>query len=192
MESFKEFLSEDSHAALSNRLHRSTLGKISPKTYVDLMHYTSTSGGKPVSSRINHALVHGEDMRQSDKDAHHAILQHAKAPGEEVHLFSGVGTDPRTRTHNGIFHAKAHLSASHDSTVAMDFAKHERVKKGADNHVMHVHVHPTGKILHVSKISKHPMEHESIVPAGSKLKYHGTSDHNDGESDYKVHHYSLE
>lgn len=124
------------------------------------------------------------------KRQHEALMSNTHTAGRNIHLFSGVNKDmvnaiDDAKKNNGILHSPAHISASHDVNVAAHFARqasfmnteiYNPEKHGA-SHMIKVHVKPHQKIIHMSHVSDYPAEHESLIPAGTKLKYSHSTDH---------------
>ena len=157
-----------------------------------------TSNGNTGSLFLNKNLVKGvplEKLVKRDQETHKMIMEHSKPSGHEVHLFSGTGRNFENlnkHTKDNIFHFPAHTSLTHHRAVAAEFATDKAMTNDLDNaHMMHIHVKPHDKILHVSRVSDMPSEYETILPAGTKLKYHGSSDHKYDDCNYKLHHFTV-
>jgi hypothetical protein len=59
-------------------------------------------------------------------------------------------------------------------------------------HLNHIEIKPKDKILHVSHLSHFDHEHESVIPAGTKLKYSHSTKHQDGmNKNVHVHHFTI-
>ena len=147
----------------------------------------------------------GAEAAKSMRKTHEALMANMKPTGQSVHLFSGVGHDfgeIAKQSKDGIIHSPAFISATHNIDVAKVFA-HDNMPDGRDGNLAHmvkIHVKPHQKILHASDHSDYPAEHESIVPAGTKLKYSHTSEHHyrhnpDGSTPQKrrmkIHHFEI-
>ncbi len=184
---------------LAQKLHDSTASDLNDHEKHLVKRYTrQTSNGNTGSLFLNKNLVKGvplEKLVKGDQETHKMIMKHAKPSGHEVYLFSGTSRNFEAlnkHTKDNIFHFPAHTSLTHHIRVATEFAS----QKASDNdlehaHMIYVHVKPHDKILHVSRISDIPTEYETILPAGTKLKYHGTSNHNQNGDDFKVHHFTV-
>ena len=193
--------------SLSSKLHKATANDLDDESKKRIKRYTGTSkdGDHTGSYSLNKKLSKGGKPRGDDLKMHRAIVDHAKPSGHEFHTFSGTSRDFSEIAKNskdGIIHSPAHISVTHSPEVAKDFAdqKYFAKDKGVDvdsrRHLIHIHVKPHDKILHVSRHSEHSSEHETIIPAGTKLKYHHSSDHEGGGSGrfkktYRVHHFTI-
>jgi hypothetical protein len=166
--------------------------------------YTSNSMSGNGSTDINNALINNHKMGRPsthgmskvDAETHQTITKLTKNPiGHETHLYSGTGFDPRAAAHkskNGIIHMPAHTSTSHNAMTASHFADMAHENHGTGRHIMHIHVKATDKGYHVGEHSETPEEHETILPAGTKLKYsHSTEHHDDDGNKYHVHHFTI-
>ena len=152
------------------------------------------------SRRLNRSLIRGtppHHMDRNDEKTHNAIMKHSGPSGHEYHVFSGTSRDFEEISHHEKtkkFHFPAHTSTTHSLEVAKQFAigKHDPDRKSL--HMIHVHIKPHNKVLHTSGLSQYPHEHETIIPAGTNMKYSHSSEHkdpNDGKH-YKVHHFTIE
>lgn len=166
--------------------------------YTDKNHDTYESH----SRSLNQNLVKNDPLSHKEQEMHHAILKNVKPAGHEVHLYSGSRHDfskMAKASKDHILHSPAHISATHDKKTAYQFAhqgmtrNQEALSKYDDlpMHMNHIHIHPSDKILHVNDMSTYPGEHETIVPAGTKLKYHNTSMHEVRGKELNVHHFTI-
>ena len=130
------------------------------------------------SSDTNHALIshhlRGEpiadylhkSIRRLDTATNHPI-------GHHVHLYSGIGFNPAEHLvgeHH--IHLPAYTSMTHDKRVASDFADYRASGDQKTRHILHVHMRPEDKGLHVSHASTFSTEHETILPRRTTLKVH--------------------
>jgi hypothetical protein len=202
---------------LSSKLEKAQ-GEVSEDHKKSLKAYT---GG---SSNLNNELIKAhhegrepfsewpESIRKQALRQHNAIMQNTHGPGQAVSLFTGTPHDfgaMGKEAKDGIVHSPAHISASHDIGVGMHFARQAagwngEAQPGAqedDAHMVHIRVKPHNKIVHMSHHSDYPAEHESVVPAGTKLKYsHSTTHWTKREADggpgserrrVQIHHYDI-
>ena len=151
-------------------------------------------------------------VRNQAQRQHDAIMQNLHPPGQSLSLFTGTPHDfgsMAKESKDGIIHSPAHISASHDISVGMHFARQGAGWSGEaqpgvkedDAHMVHIRVKPHNKIMHMSHHSRYPAEHESIVPAGTKLKYsHSTTHWTKREADggpgserrrVQIHHFDI-
>lgn len=168
-----------------------------------IKHYTGEhpTNNVPNSRELNRNLAKGASLSHEEEKMHHAIIHNVKPAGSEVHLYSGSRHDFSKMAKNSkdhILHSPAHISATHDKQTAYEFAYNGMVRNkdpSSDEkiplHINHIHVHPDDKILHASGMSKIPEEHESIIPAGTKLKYHHTTNHTVSKNKIHVHHFTI-
>lgn len=199
----------DTHK-LSDKLHKATADDLSDDDHDHIFNYTKSVDGDDDtvngSTRLNLNLVNGTELSHRGQKMHSAIKRNSKASGHEFHLFSGTSRDfehLNKHTKDGIFHSPAHISATHHVNTATEFAKTKhnrsraelRMGKGEflDHHLIHIHVKPHDKVLHVSKHSDSRLEHETIIPSGANLKYSHSSRADDYHLDgkFKVHHFTI-
>lgn len=160
MPTFKT-INEQVMSDLSDQLHKS----IHPTDIPTIKKYTT------ISKFLNRALISGKTLTKSQKDIHDGLMSSAKPIGHDITLYSGTGDTNfgliARHSKDGILHSKAHISATHDHNVASQFA----FAVGGKSQMIHIHMKSSDKGVHVSKISNHPDEHETVIPAGTKLKY---------------------
>lgn len=169
----EEVLSKETHGntTISHMLHNATASDLSSEASTHIRDYTDDS------RELNERLIKGfHPLNQID--VHNTIVKHAKPSGHEVVLHSGTKSIDFSKlakqSKDGILHSPAHISATHSISVANNFARADGESK---KQMIHIHVKPTDKILHVSHHSSFGMdEHETIIPAGTKLKYLHSSD----------------
>ncbi len=174
---------------LSNKLHKS-LGNLHPDDEDNLREYADDS------EVLNNNLIKNKHLSPYYKNIHDSIHNAKHEAGHEFHAFSGVhhtlGSKIEKLKSGDVLHSPAHMSFTHEPDIAQGFAM-SGSKTRDNNHIIHLHIKPEDKIVHISKISHVPFEHETIIPSGSNLKYHGSSSFNDGVLDKKfiVHHMSI-
>lgn len=195
---------EAAHDKTSEELH-SHQRKITEDEHSYVSDYTDGDEGGTHSHEIAMHLIknHKEgkppthNMDDYHKDMHHTISNLANQKlGKEVHLYSGVGFNPRAaanRSKDKVIHLPAHISASHDVDIAHSFAS---INVGNNvtsaQHIIHIHAKATDKGYHVGEHSLAPEEHETIIPAGTKLKYSHTTVHKDDNGmKVHVHHFTI-
>lgn len=182
---------EELHKSLKKSMG---LGKAPIQDKFALMKYTDHSKrtGEALSTRLNRSLAKGEEPHPLDKDMHEAILKHAKPSGHEYSVYSGTKVDAAKVHKPGEVHTTpSHISTSHDISIGVDHAI--RHQKGDVAHINHIQVKPKNKVLYLGHVSKHPAEYETVVPAGSKLKYSHTTHHEDHNGNpIDMHHFTVE
>lgn len=164
-------------SAISQRLHDRTMAHIPKhaathggysKEYEAIDDYTGSG-----SSRLNFRLIKGEQLRDDEQKMHETIKDNARPIGEHLKLYSGTSEDfgkMARQSKDGILHSPAHLSTTHHLRTAIRFSKFS----GSDDpgHMLVIHAKPSDKGLHVSKSGVGiGIEHETIIPAGTKLKH---------------------
>lgn len=193
----------NNNVVLSKKLHDATAHTLDKHDSRNMKDYSNFHTGRQEngSKRLNMSLAKGYDIHSEDKEMHETIMKHAKASGHEFHLFSGTGRDfKKMHKESGskIFHLPAHTSATHHLGVAKEFATnktHIDESGVTHKHMIHIHVKPKDKVLHISKHSAMPEEHETIIPAKTNLEYHGSSVHERKGPLYPVtthvHHFTV-
>ena len=104
-------------------------------------------------------------------------MRNVKPAKHKVHLFSGDHRnfeDLAKESKDNILHLPAHTSMTHDWGTAKSFALAKRDSSKRYN-IMHIAIAPRDKLIHVAHISHSDHEYESILPAGTNIKYHGTT-----------------
>lgn len=142
------------------------------------------------SAHLNINLIEGKPLTQSQQTMHDAIKRNAHKAGENIHLYSGTHFNPKAaakHSKDGILHLPAHISATHNLSVATRFAHKQR---DGNRHIMKIDVEPHHKLLHLSHISDFK-ENESVIPSGTKVKYSHTTDHFHNGKKMSVHHFSI-
>jgi hypothetical protein len=187
----RKALKEDSHSddvfETSKRLRKRA--EIKPEHRGHIREYTKDSAD------LNRSLAkHGSDshLDEKNKKIHESIHASKHEAGEHLVLHSGVSARMGNRflEHRGkIFHSPAHISASHDHDIAHEFMFNHNPGSMGERHLVHIHVKPNDKILHVSHHSASPDEHETIVPSGTHLKHLKTHSHTTIDGDTIVHHH---
>lgn len=189
------------HIGISSDLHK---GQEEPtrgqKTHIKKYSAGDTGGdASSVSGKITKKLIENhkngkaptEGMSKGEKNIHETISSLASKPiGKEVHLYSGVGFNPSelaNKSKDKVIHSPAHISATHEAEIARSFTENHDEK-----HIMHIHMKPHDKGFHVGSHSENDHEHETIIPAGTKLKYHNTTQHVDDDGNtHNVHHFTI-
>jgi hypothetical protein len=152
---------------------------------------------------LNMDLINHKPLSYEHQKTHDTILKNVKPLGHEVHLYSGTRTDfgkMARSSKNGIIVSPAHLSTTHDHNVAKNFAGGNYGKDFDDEpkHLIHIHAKPTDKGLYIGKSNGAAGEYETILPAGTKLKYSHTTNHKLKTNpkglitDFKVHHFTID
>lgn len=188
-----------SNTELSSKLHKATAENIPEHDKEHIRHFTGQDArdhSRNGSYFLNKRLVKGVEPTDHLKDMHRAIMKNAKASGHEHHVFSGTGRDFESiakHSKDGIIHAPAHTSATHALHIARQFAdnKFGDSEHAEKKHLIHIHIKPHDKVLHTSKHSEYESEHETVIPAGTKLKYSHSSDHHNDGDHYRVHHFKI-
>jgi hypothetical protein len=187
----RTLLAPSPHDELSQRLHATTTADMPKDDVHHLKGYTRWS------ARLNKDLIQQRDLEPASKNIHEAIMRNAKSIGHKVTLYSGTGPHDFSKlammSRDAVLHCPAHISATHDRNIADEFAFH-----GAKTakHMIAIHMKPSDKALHVSRISASPDEHETIVPAGTRLKYSHTEEASMSNPNFegkpvKVHHFTI-
>jgi len=172
------------------------------KWYTGYNHDTDKSN----SLSMNKKLIedNGSDKRLTHQQlASHNTIKHLASPiGRELHVYSGTKTnfgELAKKSKDGILHSHAHLSVTHVPQAALNFA-HDNLslRPEEDRNMIHIHMKPKDKGVHVSKISEYPDEHETIIPSGTKLKYKNTTRHIVNKNKFtgttthiNVHHFTI-
>lgn len=186
MKYFKDYLSEKeldglTVPSITKNLRAST--NLPTEDEMPVGMYTINSG------RLNGMLIaHGHPFRE--EKTHNAIIRNAKPSGHSVTLHSGVSEKFADLVHSnkgGIIHSPAHISTTHDPNIAYNFTKNEN---GVHN-LINIKIKPQDRILHVSKYSSHKGEHETIIPAGTKLKHEKTEISGPTGRQIHTHHFII-
>jgi len=170
---------DNAHLGKTSTAISSTLSKKAPKLSAsnpardDIREYTGSSRD------LNAHLL---QKKRKDKYFHSLAKQLHKTTsallGHDVHLYSGVRSDPEKWDKNSKGHVrlKAFTSMTHDKKVAHSFARtwaENHGKRGSKNlHIIHIHAKSTDHGMHVRKYSAHANEHETILPADTYIKKH--------------------
>lgn len=188
-----------SNKELSDKLHKATAAHLDDDSKEHIRKFTGQDDRSPDhngSYFLNKRLVRGEEPTGHLKKMHDAIMKNAKASGHEHHVFSGTSRDFESmakHSKDGIIHTAAHTSATHAIHIARQFAdaKFGDNEHAEKRHLIHIHVKPHDKVLHTSHHSEYESEHETVIPAGTKLKYSHSSDHDNEGDHYRVHHFTI-
>lgn len=175
--------------ATKDRLHAATVpDEVSDDDRGAIKEYTLNS------TNLNHRLIEGKKLRSNQQQTHEAIKRLASPIGENLKLYSGSRTDfgkLGKESKDGILHSPAHLSTTHNFEKASEFSK------GFPKHMVVIHAKAHNKGIHVSGLGAVPSEQETIIPAGTKLKYSHSSERNiDVEGHgrrekYLLHHFTI-
>lgn len=113
---------------------------------------------------------------------------------DHVHMYTGIGFHPGKmlkKTKDNTIHLPAYTSMSHDKDVAKGFAQMQSnfdSGAGFEKHIIHLHMKPGDKMVHISHVSDVPVEHESVLPRNTKLKLNPRPEHMVLPGS-KIHHY---
>jgi hypothetical protein len=195
----------DHATAISDKLHSAQKVKPNATQKRHLLHYTGGSyaneenGSYNINKKLidNHKNGHEPTtgMKGMDKRVHETIAHLSNHPlGHDVHLYSGVGFNPKKaaqKSKNSIIHLPAHISTSHSTDIASDFASQK-----TGHHIIHIDAKAHHKGYHIGKYSDMDHEHETVIPAGTKLKYSHTTNHSTGNRftgrvKLQVHHFTI-
>jgi hypothetical protein len=187
----------------SDEIHASH-GELEKKDQNAIHKYSAynRNGNANASARINTTLISNHEqglpatsgLSTHDAAIHKRISGLASTPmGREAHVYSGMRfVGEKAAKESKILYSPSHISTSHDVDIARNFAKRKGIQsRGYD--IMHVHLKPKDKAFHVGNRSLYQGEHETIIPAGTKLTYsHTTHHHDDNGEHYRVHHYTVD
>lgn len=191
-------MSVDDARKLSLHLHK--LNNISDTDKKYLHDYTrgGDAGQFKFSKHLNNALIKNKPMKPFLLKIHNAIKNNAVKSDNEYTLYSGTKTDfgkLGEQSKDGILYSPAHISATHDLYSAHQFAFNHNTDvfdSKKSRHIISVEIKPNDKILHVSRYSDIPEEHETIIPSGTKLKYSHSEDFKDDNNNkIKMHHFTI-
>lgn len=165
--------------------------------------YTHQNGG---SAKFNETLI---NPKKTISQEHHDIVTHlhglvSKPFNHDMHLFSGVSSDPRKwdKEKDGSTRLRAFTSMTTDRHVARAFA-HNKARRSDDQHdkktdvhIIKLHVKAGDKGLPVSKHSIFKNEYESVLPADTHIKPHPELSEPEKYTDKQgrkmfVHHYVI-
>jgi hypothetical protein len=136
------------------------------------------------SKYLNSALLDHHNNRKINLDYFKKGIEHLdKATnhhiGHELHVYSGLGFNPSKHLdEKNIIHLPAYTSTTHDKNIAHSFASRNPMTEHHKNtyHILHIHMKPRNKGIHVDHLSEHEDEHETILPRNTKLKVHPVPD----------------
>lgn len=181
---------------ISNTLHDKTTRGLSLTDEKNLWSYTNEHNDH--SKILNTSLIKNKPLGKLHSSIHETIKKNSKPSGMHISLYSGTQRDfskLAKQSENGILHSPAHISTTHDFETAETFANQFGQKYNHKHPVLHIlkiNIKPKDKILHVSKYSNLEDEHETIIPAGTKLKYHKTDTYlNSPGYKTKIHHFAI-
>lgn len=142
--------------------------------------------GKPDEERLSpdHAMMHQIMKGLTSRRFGHSLT-----------VFSGLGFDPQeyaAGSAKGVIHSPAYISATHNPMIAAAYSKPVYSAKGEERgrHIAQINIEPDDKAFFVGRNSKVPDEHETIIPAGTSLRYHETEQFNDN-GPVNVHHFTI-
>ena len=206
LEPSKESLDETSKKLTAAR------PKTTKKQKEHIENYTDDSD--IASYHVNHALIDAhkngtdpeEDMIDEHKEVHRTVSRLASNPlGHKTELYSGVGFDPKKLlggSAGSTLHLPAHTSTTHSPLVALQHGIRTRPRTGPMGmgktaHMIKITTTPTTKGFHVGDLSSHKNEQETVLPAGTTLKYSHTTMHNVQENPQfpvkvRLHHFTVQ
>lgn len=132
--------------------------------------------GYTADSGVNHDLVNAHHHGKNVPAKHAEAIKHldsatSRRIGKEVHLYSGIGFNPReTMDAEGHLHLPSYTSTTHHAPTALNFARPLGTK--GDSHVLHIHAQPSDKGVNVENITDNEEEHETVLPRNTRLKIH--------------------
>jgi hypothetical protein len=205
---------------ISDHLHKHYGAHVSSEDSNHIKHYTDLEKSGELSKKLIDNHKTGEHptkgMSDEEKKTHHAIQKNVKPSKHEFYVHHGSSSHLANfhQSYNNphreeqLVHLPSHLSTTHDNDTAQYFAHRTNKKDNGPSyltnrhHIMRIKVKKGDKVLHVSKHSHHPIEHETILPAGTTLKYIKTTNHHHEGSDIEgakpgqkyavsVHHYEI-
>ena len=196
-----DYLKGIAYKNLTNRLHEKHFdyGNTDPVLVNRIKFYTKEINGVPNSRELNKKLHLGESLSDTHLMTHNAIMKLVKPMDMELHVYSGVQKDLgelARQSKDHILDHPGHMSVSHNPAVARDFAVRANTGNSMNwtdhAHIAHIHMKPENKGLHVGYISRYPDEYETIIPAGTKLKYSHSTEHKSGlYKNIHVHHFTI-
>jgi len=175
------------------------------KKQLDALHKYSAYNhrtGDNASKKINVSLIYNhknglpptEGLSKANQNIHkHISALASRSIGKESHVYSGTHIrGDEAAQESRILFSPAHISTSHDVGVAKRFAERKGISRLGHN-IMHIHLKPEDKAYHVGNHSLFRGEHETVIPAGTSLRYSHTTHHHDEDGQYfKVHHYTID
>jgi hypothetical protein len=110
---------------------------------------------------------HNDKIKGLDTATNHPI-------GHHVSLYSGLGFNPANHiTGENHVHLPAFTSMTHNKHVADNFAQGKSYKfPNEDRHILHLHMRPEDKGIHIPHVSEYDTEHETILPRRTTIKIH--------------------
>jgi hypothetical protein len=136
------------------------------------------------SRHLNRMLIRkhnvNDDFEDNKENIKHLDSATNQPIGHELHVYSGIGFDPSKHIskEKPIIHLPAYTSVTHDKNIAHSFASRNPMTEHHKNtyHILHIHMKPRNKGIHVDHLSEHEDEHETILPRNTKLKVHPVPD----------------
>ena len=183
-----------SHEAISNKLHKSNA--FTPEHDSSIRHYTASGSTSMNKNLIKNkgkiiAKTHQKHVKGLDSAIKNNPIQH------NLNAYSGTSFDPRKHLDKkGQMHSPAYISATHSKTVAHSFSGHHATKGKSPygpRHIIHFDLKKGDPATHVSHLSDHDGEHETVIGRNTKLQYHGTESHYDPdrEAHFNIHRMSI-
>ena len=132
------------------------------------------------SSDVNSALIeHHKDPTSPIWNRHHDNIKHLDIAtnhpiGHHVSLYSGLGFNPGQHiVGENHIHLPAYTSMTHNKHVAKTFAQRKSYNfPNRDSHILHLHMRPEDKGIHIPHVSEYDTEHETILPRRTTIKIH--------------------
>jgi len=181
------------HEAISKKLH--STNSFTPEHDASIRHYTASGSTNMNKNLIKNkgkiiAKTHQKHVKNLDSAIKSNPIQH------DLNTYSGTSFDPRKHLDKkGQMHSPAYISTTHSKTVAHSFAGHATQGKGsyAPRHIIHFDLKKGDPATHVSHLSDHTDEHETVIGRNTKLQYHGTESHYDPahEAHFHIHRMSI-
>ena len=207
-------------AASAKKIH----GDLSRKGVKDLhselaSHYQfSLPHGKSIheytwgSKDLNHHLYEAEKKSLGMKhdteaiklpEVHKERLNHIKdalasnTTPKELHVFTGVASDPRKYFDDGSHHTTVRMPAFTSTSLKRDIAEnftHNTGKKPGkyQHHVLRIRVPAGAHAAYVEHHSHHPGEHEVLLHPGAHIKINHQPYHKEWNAFSETHYYDAE
>jgi hypothetical protein len=175
---------------------RHQTARLSASDHLALLDFTDHDrrSGEAKSYALNKTLIRGDKPEGNHAAMHDAVVRNAKPTGMEYSVYSGTRLNAADHYHPGtVATNKHHTSTTHDMTMAIEHGEKRRTANAGDTiHVNHYQIKPHHKVLYLGGVSKHPAEYETVVPAGTKVRYTHTTYHTDQHgTPLDMHHFEL-
>lgn len=147
-------------------------------------HGNSVSKYVQSSGEINKQLLNdnlSEDNKEHVRVLDDLLEHHQKSP-RDLTLYSGMSSDPRSISKNGLLSTKAYISTSLSPSVAHHFA----ITDGKDHHILKINL-PKNSNGHYIHEHGNPDEHEFLLPRNMKLQHSPTPNTLNGPDNHKIH-----